>query len=608
MAREHLGEAVLELSTDSTSLDTGVANARKKAQQLSKNFSRIGRRMNFILTLPLLGVGLAAARTAGQFEQLDVAFTTMLGDATKAQKLLDELARFAAETPFEFTEVAQAGKQLLAFGFAAEEIQETLRVLGNIAAGVSQPVKEIAQIFGEVRIANQLYARDLRQFTMRGIPAIQALADHFGVTEKAVLDMVSAGEVGFTDLQQALRNLASEGGRFGGMMEKQSKTLLGLFSTVKDELVLTAKTLGETVQGNLKEVLQRIIEFLGNLRTWIQENQALTLSLLKVAGVLAAGGPLLMGLGMLARAVMALISPFGAVLAIITVVGTAFIWLDQNIQAITERILSYKKILLPLLKGIQAISFGQPVLEARLAGIIAKLEALEPPAQGEFTEFKGVIESIQDAFQELLAMLLQGFPKTTKPVEDAGKALQDNLLRPLEKTGRIIEKIALADVPMVVEALSWVDLAVQRIGHNIRSFLSQAFIELADAGKRTAEQIHDAWHTMIRAVVAEIISNAIWFALAKIFAPKTVGDFLPALFGFAHGGMVTEPTLALLHGSPQNPEIIAPAQDFQAIASQLMANTRPLRLDLHLSLEGKVKGSDLLFLHESTQHRQQRRS
>ncbi|MFA5432302.1 MAG: hypothetical protein WC319_05450, partial [Candidatus Paceibacterota bacterium] len=103
------------------------------------------------LSAGILTFGVNAVKAAGEMEQTTVAFTTMLKSADKAETLLSELKVFAQTTPFEFNEIAQASKKLLAFGVNAEDIEKTLRRLGDVSSGIGAPISEIAELYGKAK-------------------------------------------------------------------------------------------------------------------------------------------------------------------------------------------------------------------------------------------------------------------------------------------------------------------------------------------------------------------------------------------------------------------------------------------------------------------------
>lgn len=211
----------------------------------------------------------------GQFQQLEVAFQTMLGSKEKADKLLAQAVELAAKTPFTLQEVGTGAKQLLAYGFAADKITDNLTTLGNIAAGVGAPLGDIVYLYGTLKTQGRAYTRDILQFTSRGIPIIAELAKQFGVTEENVQKLVEGGKVGFPEVEKAFNALTSSGGLFFNLMQEQSKTLTGLTSNLKDAWSRMLNEIGKSNQGlfsdaikgatvlvdNYKEVL-KVIEIL----------------------------------------------------------------------------------------------------------------------------------------------------------------------------------------------------------------------------------------------------------------------------------------------------------------------------------------------------------
>ena len=172
----------------------------------------------------------------GALEQADIAFTTMLGGADAAKKMLQDLSDFAAKTPFELTGVRQTAKQLLAYGIEANKMIPTLKALGDVSAGLSVPIEQVAYAYGQVKSAGRLLGQDLRQFMNAGVPIIAELAKNLWVAESQIKKMVSEGKIWFADVEKAFQTMSSEGGKFANLMEKQSSTLGWLWSNLQDSL------------------------------------------------------------------------------------------------------------------------------------------------------------------------------------------------------------------------------------------------------------------------------------------------------------------------------------------------------------------------------------
>lgn len=216
----------------------------------------------------VVGLGVAGVKSAGEFEQSRVAFETMLGSADKARKMMIDIAKFAKETPFELPEVVAGSKQLLAFGFAQEQILPTMRKLGDLAAGLGVPIGQLTNVFGQVRVAGRLMGQDLLQFTNAGVPLIEALANTMHKPQNEIKKLVEEGKVGFPQVETALNSLTGANSRFGGMMEKQSHTLNGVISNIKDGFGQALRSLvgitaaGDIIQGGLFDKIKHGAEAL----------------------------------------------------------------------------------------------------------------------------------------------------------------------------------------------------------------------------------------------------------------------------------------------------------------------------------------------------------
>jgi tape measure domain-containing protein len=170
----------------------------------------------------------------GEFQQLGIAFETMLGSKAKADSLMAQMIDTAAKTPFDLAGVANGAKQLLAYGTAAEEVNSTLVRLGNIASGLSIPLNDIVYLYGTTQVQGRLFTMDVRQFMGRGIPLVKELAKELGKTEEQINSMVTAGQIGFDKVKKVLENMTNEGGMFYKLMEKQSASWTGQIANLQD--------------------------------------------------------------------------------------------------------------------------------------------------------------------------------------------------------------------------------------------------------------------------------------------------------------------------------------------------------------------------------------
>nr|DAO98883.1 MAG TPA: tail tape measure protein [Caudoviricetes sp.] len=207
------------------------------------------------------------ALVRGEYQQLEVAFETMLGSKSKADALMGQLIDTAAKTPFEMSEVAEASKMLLAYGMEGSKVNETLIRLGDIAAGLSMPLKDLAFLYGTTMVQGRLYTQDLNQFLGRGIPLADELAKQFGKNKSEVKKLVEEGKIGFPEVQKAIEALTGEGSKFGGLMDKQSKTISGQMSNIEDAWEQMMNEIGRSQEENISGALDITGKLIENWKT-----------------------------------------------------------------------------------------------------------------------------------------------------------------------------------------------------------------------------------------------------------------------------------------------------------------------------------------------------
>lgn len=203
----------------------------------------------------------------GEMQKLEVAFDTLIGNTDEAQALLTQLIHTAATTPFGVSDISDAARQLLAYGVEADKVNETLIRLGDIAAGLSIPIGELARLYGTTMVQGRVYTADLNQFLGRGIPLGEELANILGVTESQVRGLVEEGKVGFPEVEQAIINLTNEGSKFGGLMEAQSQTIAGQISNIEDTIEQMFNQIGQASEGVIGTSLDIITALVENWET-----------------------------------------------------------------------------------------------------------------------------------------------------------------------------------------------------------------------------------------------------------------------------------------------------------------------------------------------------
>lgn len=268
--------------------------AAQEAAEVEDSFQQMAQRAGQYITYYLVGQGMnnlvsSIVSVRGQFQQLEIAFGTMLGSEEKATALMQQMVNTAAKTPFDLMGVAEGAKQLLAYGVSAEKVNDTLVRLGNIASGLSIPLNDIVYLYGTTMVQGRLYAQDVRQFTGRGIPLVKELAEKYHTTAEGINEMVSAGKIGFPDVEEVLNKMTNAGGQFYQLMEKQSSSLTGQIANLQDAWDSALNSLGEKSEGALSAGIQSatyLVEHMDDV-VRILKSVAIAYGSVKAATVLA---------------------------------------------------------------------------------------------------------------------------------------------------------------------------------------------------------------------------------------------------------------------------------------------------------------------------------
>lgn len=274
-------EAIRKLRELQNVAKTTTSSVVKDSERMDASWQQM---KNTLMSLTA-GVSFAAlakqvVQIRGEVQQLEVAFETMLGSKEKADTLMSEIIDLAAKTPFGLQDVSNATKMLLAYGSTAEEVTGEIKMLGNIASGLSIPLNDLIYLYGTTRTQGRMFTMDLRQFMGRGIPLAEELAKQFGVTKDKVGELVTAGKVGFDDMAKALQAMSSEGGKFNNLMDKQSATISGQISNLEDAIYQMFNEIGRSSEGVISDLISGA--------SWVVEHYQEVLNVLKY--VIAAYG------------------------------------------------------------------------------------------------------------------------------------------------------------------------------------------------------------------------------------------------------------------------------------------------------------------------------
>ena len=246
-------------------LDKNGKKASKSVGNLEKVTVAAGKAMKIAFigaaaAIGLVAVGLTkAVSEAADLEQITTAYEVLIGDVEKAGKVIADIKKASAKTPFQFKDLAKQGQTLMAFGIEADIVVDKMMMLGDVSMGNSVKMESIVRAYGKIQAKGKASLEELNMLTENGVPILGALSEQYGVTTEEMFKMITAGTVGFADVDQALQNMTSEGGKFYGMLDKQSKTFSGRISTLKDNLTLLFAEVGSKLLPVLGPIVDTMI-------------------------------------------------------------------------------------------------------------------------------------------------------------------------------------------------------------------------------------------------------------------------------------------------------------------------------------------------------------
>ena len=246
--------------------------------------------MSRSVSLPIIGLGAAAVKSASDLETLETSFISLAGGANEAAQLVNQLNEFTAKTPFQLEAVGNAARQLIAAGTGVDEVNTQLQFLGDIAATSGSSIDEIAAIFSKVQAKGKVELESLNQLAERGIPIFTALSEATGLPASEL----GAGAVSLDQFNETLASFAEEGGFAAGAMERLSQTAAGKFSTALDNLKLAGAELGAELLPLIKDLLDQVVEVAQSFSRLDSGTKKL---IIRLAAFAAAMGPVSKGIG-----------------------------------------------------------------------------------------------------------------------------------------------------------------------------------------------------------------------------------------------------------------------------------------------------------------------
>jgi len=591
---------IVNIIGDSSKLNQALGKAEGRLKSFGKSLNTMGKSLTTRFTLPIVAAGGIAVKQAANFERLRTTLNTLTGSADAGAAAFERLVKFSAKTPFQLDELVKVNNTLMGFGLNADEAFQSLSMLGDIAGIVGGDLQSIGIAFGQAAAEGRVMTRDLRQFINNGVPILDILAESMGVARGEIMDMASEGKITFDVLNRAFIDSTSEGGKFEGGMNTLSKTLNGLFSTLKDNVNIALAELGQEIAEvlNLQEGIPALSKKIGELVQNFKNLDTQTKQIiLKITSLSAALGPLAIFLGAIItgfekiggffQKMIKFLAGRGGLVALVLGLGVAFKKMFDAAQTMsTSQMGRYGEMLYgpKVQDDIKKTTDNLKNLQTTLNGLsAAPLQVQGPLLPGQQRDFSsilfpnigkdsGVINEVgRNAVSVLSSITTQGL----MPMADAAITAGETLKNSINPTINLFKNFGEQILPQIGVALA------------------DSFAAIAD-GENPLKRLL----TVIKALIARLLAAAAAAAILAFLLPggklsklekgvKFASTF-KSLIGMANGGIAFGQTPVMVgdySGVRSNPEVIAPLNKLKAMIGGGSQN---------LSGEFVLRGQDLV--------------
>ena len=573
---------IFKLVVESAKFNSQIDKAQGKILRFGKDAGRVGRSLSLRLTAPIVAAGGLAIKQAAKFERLRTTMNTLTGSAENGAKAFERLVQFSAETPLQLEELTNVNNMLMGFGQSSDDAFESLKMLGDVAAVSGGNLTGIAVAFGQAAAEGRVMTRDLRQFINNGVPILDILSKSMGVARSEIMEMASEGKITFDILQDGFKFATGPQGRFNDGLKTLSKTLGGLFSTLKDNVNIALAELGHEIARvmNLEEGIPALSEQIKSMVDGFKNLSDGTKELIiQFTGLGAAAGPLAIFFGaviggfekifgFLKRIRNLLRGPAG-VIALITGLVTAF---QSVIDKSREVGISSSPVMSPFgdlgsgLGILDVLTSDADKQKKLLDGLQSTINKITAP-----TGFIGPLNdpskfSFADTFTPVPQKTIKSLEKVNTVLEITSRGLQDIEIKSDGFKALRVPKQVISDLGLIGAQL------IPTIGQA----LTDGFAAIGE-GENPIKRIGKLIGGLITRLLA---AAAAAFLLAALLGKSNIGKALGGFSGifkmltgietanFAKGGIVSGPTMAMVGeypGARSNPEVIAPLNKLKSM-------------------------------------------
>ena len=600
-----VADLAVKISADIKQLQKNIGTAKATLKNFGATATSVGTKLTASLTLPIAGVGITALKTASDFEQLEVRLKTLTGSARAGTKQFQRLQQFSAGTPFQLQDLVQANNTLLGFGMNAEDAFTSLQQLGDVASATGADLQSIAVAFGQSSAEGKLFTRDIRQFINQGVPAVDLLAQSMGVARSEVFTLAEEGKISFQILQDAIAQSTQAGGKFAGATKAQSQTIAGLFSTLKDNVALALGELGEEIVRafDLKKLVKDITR---NIKAVTTVFKALSSDVKKrmliVAGILGAGGPVLLAIGLLIKGIMAISLPVVAVIAVISTLAYVFKSAFDEMGSVSGAFeLIFKTMVNGVLDAVSAMVTGLirqfPLLAKKIIGVSQSVQDLkfDLPTKEDFTPVKDGVDFLSRTFKEMKGVidrlrlqLSDDFKADVDPPDTSGFAqrITDDIIGPID-----MAKVKVAELPPLFSNTGNAIGFAEKLAGQFTASFGQGMSNVVVQGEKLVDVLKNIGKLLLSSAIQIGIQALLTGGLGGTGFFGDAGGLFGKIFNRQRGGSVLGNTPYMV--GEVGPELFVPSSKGTIIPNRDLMGAGAT--NINLSGEFRVKGTDLVL-------------
>ena len=468
-----------KVTGDSSSYQRAMEEADNSTKQFQTNTSSLGSKLAGTLKTGLSVAvsaiaGVATAMGAGAvaglkynatIEQYETSFETMTGSAEKAAEVVERLKKLGAETPFEMPQLADVTQLLMNYGFTADEAIDRMKMLGDISQGSADKMSRIATAYGQMSSAGKVQLEDVKQMIEAGFNPLQEISESTGESMSSLYDRISAGTLSVDEITASMQRATSEGGKYFQSMEKQSQTVSGMISTLKDN---AQQLLGEVVQplteGVATKLLPAAISAIDQLTVAFQTGGT--------TGLIAAGSKILTDIVLgIAQALPGLITT--SVQIIQSLVTNLSANMPQLVSAGGQILLSLAQGIVSMLPSLGELALSLVTNIAQ--GVSANAPQMVPKGVDVVMKLvNGLISNLPQlvsAGLDMIVSLAKGIGNSIPQIVQQAPAIIGRLTATLIS---LLPQIISAGVQIVASLASGIIKSIPKIPSAIRNLISQA--------------------------------------------------------------------------------------------------------------------------------------